>query len=280
MVTDVRRRTIVKATHLFGVWLVAASILLTLLPGPASAGAGRRGFPCVDVNRDGVCEAGTDTDITNDIEQNGFLITSGDIVIPADAQGMTLRGSVALLTSGSILVAGQVRAEAVMLSAGGTLTVADRATIKGKESVDLSGETGVVIGDAWISAGNGQVWITSWNGPLSITGAKIDGGDGVEIAAWSGTVTVTGAQLVAKRGDVFVFGGGDVVVSESTLMGNGNLVRTDASLVDFQGNMVKVMGRDGWVMLAAAGSTINVTGTRFANVDPANVQIDAENVIQ
>jgi hypothetical protein len=279
MVSDVTRRRLVRTTHLFGVWLMAASIGLTLLPGTASAG--RRGFPCVDVDGNGACEVGVDTDLTSDLEQNGFVVTSGNIVIPADAQGMTTRSALSLLTSGDITIAGQVRADSVVLSAGGTLRLADRAAVKGKEYADLSGESGVEIGDAVVSAGNGQVWITSWSGSITVAGAKIDGDTGIELAAWNGGVTVRpGTQLLARHGDVYVYAGGDIVVSDSTLLGQGHLVRTEGSLVDFRGNMVKLVGRDGWVMLAAEGSTIDVTGTRFSNLKPGNLQLDAENVIQ
>jgi hypothetical protein len=237
------------------------------------------GFPCEDVNGDGQCGDG-DRDLSADFA-SGFVFTSGDIVIPEDMKGMVLRNDLALFTSGSVAVHGKLQASSIQIGADGALTVHRGGGLRADDSIDLSITGDVAMGpQASLTVRNGSIHVTSWNGSVHLVKSKIGGPDGVDVAAYGGSLTITDSQLSATSGEVRLHGAGDVVVAATTLMGSGHLVRTDSSLVDFRGNHVRVTSRDGWVYIAAAGSTINVKGTKFKNVAPENVFLDAENVVQ
>jgi hypothetical protein len=266
------------------VWLVVASLLaLAWVPTPAEAGKqAPAGFSCLDLNHDGACVAGQDTDITDTLVTAGYVTTAEDIVVPANARKVLRKGTLSLLTSGNVTVAGRLQAAAILVSAGGTLVITDTAVLQGKEYVDLSASGDVTIGSATVLAGAGMTNVSSWDGTIQIEGAVIGTRDGVDVQSYGNTVTVmAGSKLSAERGTVRLYGNGDVLVNGSLLVGNGHMVWTDAHLVDFQGNVVKVTGPDGWVYMYTAGSTINLTGTQFkGNLDPVNMTLEAENVIQ
>jgi hypothetical protein len=257
-------------------WFIAACFGLLVSSPFLSLAWG--GFPCEDVNNDGVCQDG-EADITAQILA-GYYSTPESIVIPANAKGLSSKGESSLFAGKNITVNAKLKGKGIMLGAGGSLTIGDKASIKGQDYVDLSAEQDVAFGaGSAVQAQKGTVVITSWDGSVSLAdGAKLSAQDGVEITAVAQGVTVLSDSRLSTKGDVRIDAAGDVTVSGSRVQANGTSVQAGGSLLDFSNNMVKVSGGDGWVSLSVLGSTLDLCGTEFKNLDSANLDISASTV--
>lgn len=256
--------------------VVTSGLLAFTALAPSAAWAG---FPCVDVNGDGACEAGVDTDISREIAENGFYATDGHLVLPSN---VSVRGDLSLAAGGNITVGGKIKAQSVSLSAGGAITMSEKAALKGEDYVDLSSQGPVTIGaGGQVNSGNGTVYVWSWGGGLFLgPDVKVAATYGIDLSAMGGNAEVLESQLAASKGEVSLTAAGDIVLTGTTTKGQWVSVRSDASLIDFREGVVKLKGKDGSVLLYTAGSTVNLSGTKFKNVPESALYIDAEEVIR
>jgi hypothetical protein len=267
-----RRATAVAMT----VSLVAA---LTMLLGPGTVPtAAAAGYPCEDVNDNGVCDPG-EPDITNALTENGFFSTSAGIVVPADARTITSRGDLSLHAGGSIAVHGKLKAVGLTINTDGTLTLGANAVLRGGDYLDLYGGQGVGIGPDALAEAN---YVTIWSG-AAITlaaGTKVIAKDWLDVYAMHGYIAVDpDVQLMSPGGTVTVWGAGDVGLAGATLKAGTLSVTTEGSMIDFRNNTVRMTGDDGLVALTAFGSTVDLRGTQFKNLSPSNLMIVAETVM-
>jgi len=231
--------------------------LLALVALPSFAWGG---VPCVDVNGDGVCDSG---DITAEILDDGHFSTPHSILIP----------------SGVSLV---VKDGTLSLSAGGKISLGSKATLKAGLDVALTAGGDIVLGpNATVQAKKdefGSVFLTSENGNISLEdGSQVVARYGVSVEVLAGELTVSGARVYSLTNYVDIFAGQNVTINGSSLRAPGILtVQSGGTLVEFSDNKVTVAA-DGLVLLSAlGGSTVNVCGTVFKKIDPANVLIDPE----
>lgn len=229
--------------------LVAPSPLLSLAWG---------GVPCVDVDDDGVCDSG---DITAEILDDGHFSTPHSILIPSGASLVVNDGSLSL-------------------SAGGKISLGSKATLKAGLDVALTAGGDIVLGPrASVLARKdrfGSVFLTSENGNISLENdSQVVAKYGVSVEVWAGELTASGARVYSLTNYVDAFAGENVTVNGSSIRAPSILtVQSGGTLVDFSGNKV-ALAADGMVLLSAfGGSTVNVCGTVFKRVDPANVIID------
>lgn len=252
-------------------------LALTLFLALGTASPAAAGFPCEDVNDNGVCDPG-EPDITAALE-NGSFSTPAGIVVPGDARTITVRDDLWLNAGGNIAVHGKLKATSLSLNANGTLTLGARAIVRGGEYLDVSGGQGVSIGpDAVVEAS----YVGIWSGAGIALGqdAKVVARDWIELYA-QGVITVeSGVQFVSPGGTVSVWGSGDVGLAGATFKAGTLSITTESSLIDVRNGVVKMMGPDGLVMLTAFGSTVDVRGAKFKNVSPSNLVILAETVLQ
>jgi hypothetical protein len=266
-------------------WLIAACFGLLVSSPFLSLAWG--GVPCEDVNNNGVCDLG-EKDITAELMNEGFYSTSESIVIPADAKELLTKDE-----SGFTLMAGKnikvsadltARAGGILLVADGTISVGSEATLKaGQGDVDLNAGQDIVIGShATLNAREGMVYLFSWDGNIDLMArSRLYAWGGFDIVTVSeGIVTVlSGSEISSPKGELYVNAAGNVSINGSNLQAWHTNISTEASLLTFKDNVVKVSYEEGRVSLSAAGSTIDITGTQFKKLDPANLTLDASTVI-
>lgn len=258
------------------------SLVLAALPAHSWAGsAPPPSFPCIDVNHNGICERGVDTDISDDVK-SGFVSASGDVLIPPDGKGITLKADLYVFTDGRVTMNSRMKASSIMFSAG-SVEIGPGATIEAHDSLDISGDSGVVIGArAELRSTNGTVYVSSLNGDVVFgPSARVTAKDGIDVFILGEGLTVhPGGRWRADHGPLSVYSAGDMSVNGSQLEADSTSMFTESHVIEFRNNTVHVSGHGGSVTLMAEGSTIDVRGTRFRNVDPSNVTISAETVLQ
>jgi hypothetical protein len=283
MVEAVSGRVLASAACTGRIALFAAALLVSFGIGSGlvhAGSAGPKGFACVDVDGDGKCTAGTDQDIGPDIA-NGFVVTSGDIVIPANAPGIVLSDDLFVSTDGTITVNGSLKASSLSLD-GNQIVLGPAAFLQARDSfLQLVGAAGVEIGPkANVQARKGRVTIAAYSGPVTLDNlANVIGDEGVDIYTLGGVMTAAKSRFSSRRGEVSVYASGDVAINGSGANAVHVTVMTSASLLEFRDNLVRI-GKDGMVMLMAEGSTIDVRGTKFPNARPSQVTISAETVLE
>jgi hypothetical protein len=239
------------------------------------------GFPCYDVDGNGRCESGVDVDISQDLVSGNVSVT-GDIVIPSDAKPINLKTDLFIVATGNLTVNGKLRAASLTLSADENLTIGDRAQLQSKYDMDLSAGGNMSIGlNTLLRSDQGTIYVLCWDGWFAAAeGAKFEAKTGLDINVLLNGVTVDDkSKLQAPKGSLRLYAGGDIVVTGSTLRAQTTMVRTESHLIDLQKSTVGLTEKDGWVYLSAAGSTVNLTGTKFQNVGQS-LYIDAEQVIK
>jgi hypothetical protein len=256
---------------------------------PAQAGA-PSGFPYHDANNNGVFDAG-DTDISGDLKANGYFTTTESIVVPASMKSFVTKGG-----AGLTLVAGKnltVEADVLAVGAGagvtlvaetGPLTIGGGVTIRATDYVSLSGGQGLVLGvrsGVMATSRNGSVSMYAEAGDLVLMDyTRVQAGDFVDIGATQGNVTMgANVQIFSSNGPVGIMAGGDVNAAGVRVQADSLNVSSGGHLVDLSGGRV-MASRDGFVLIQVAGSTIDVTGTVFKNVDDSSLYLLAPEVLR
>ncbi len=266
-------------------WLIAACFGLLVSSPFLSLAWG--GFPCEDVNNDGVCQDG-EADITAQILA-GYYSTPDSIVIPKGVRGLSAKdvNGLSLVAGQNITVNANLNASAKgatlsLLAQQGSITIGNKTNLKTGERgyIDLSARSDIVLSTgSYVGGKSSMVTIYSEDGSvLLMKGSTLSSLDAVDIIAFGGEITVPKSTLRSQNGYVSIDAVGDVTVTGSRLQANGTSIQAGGSLLDFSNNMVKVSGSDGWVSLSVSGSTLDLCGTRFQNLDSTNLDINASSV--
>ncbi|MBI4488588.1 MAG: hypothetical protein HY694_05845 [Deltaproteobacteria bacterium] len=275
--------SVMNMVRVCALWLFAACFGL-LVPLSSVWGA----FPCEDVNNDGVCELGVDNDITVELKTNGYFSTPESIAIPKGVKGLSTKdvNDFSLVAGKNIVVNSNLNFSAEgatlsLLAQQGSITIGNKTNLKTGQGgyIDLSARSDIVLSTgSYVGGKSSMVTIYSEDGSVLLTkGSRLSSLDAVDIIAFGGGITVPKSQLRAQNGYVSIYAVGDVTVTGSLVQANGTNVQAGGNLLDFRKNSVKVLG-DGWVSLSVSGSTLDLCGTHFKNLDSANLIIDAETV--
>jgi len=270
-------------------WLIAACFGL-LVPLSSVWGA----FPCEDVNNDGVCDPG-EKDITAELLDDSYYSTSESIVIPADMKKnlstKNLDGFVLMagknITVNASLTASAKGAPIIFQAQDGTINIGNKSTLRAGEGgfVDIGAQHDVIIGPGVsVYAKQGTLYVLSWEGDvLLMKGSRLYGEYGVDVTTvGQGEVTVyAGSELNSQRGHLGINSGGNTSINGSRLYAEDTSIRTGANLIDFRNNYIAGPPyTDVWVLLSAAGSTVDIRGSRFRNLHTNGLIINAENVMK
>jgi hypothetical protein len=267
--------------------LVTILLLLSLSMSLPMAHSANRLFPFEDVNNDGVYTPGKDRDITAEL-MTGIFETPNSIVIPAGLKGFTINSAsgIALLAKKNItvdnyfLTSYKAGTSLYLYAEEGTITIG--TTLKAADSIYIYAGGDVVLNPNASLYGQGSMaLIESGEGNILVKGkAILYGKEDIHLIADAGQVTVLpGSHIMVPKGYVTVFGTGDLVIDGNRVEAMGVHVVTEGHLIDFCNNLVKVPKVDGWVYLGTGGSTVDISGTIFQGLDPANLFIEADEVI-
>lgn len=275
MVAERSDRAMKQVVRMCGAWLVAACLVTV----PVAALAA--GFPCEDVNGDGQCQAGVDRDVSADVQGSGMVSTSGDIVIPADAKGLTLKGDLALYSDGKVTINGDIKAQSISIS-GNTVVLGDGASVRSVDYIDLFASNGLTVGaKVTLQSGQGVVWVSVMNGGASFgEKSKVNASD-LDFMVLGGPLSAgVGARWRSDRGFLNLYVSGDVTMPESVLEAWSASVYTESHLIDLHGSTFKGVGDGASISLVAEGSTIDLRGADFKKLDPSAIYISAETILQ
>ncbi len=271
--------------RIYALWFMATCFAL-LAPSPLLSFAWS-GFPCEDVNNNGVCDPG-EPDITASLLSDGSFSTSESIVIPLGVKGLTTPQGVdlSLIAEKSITLNSNLVAKnaSIYILAGGTITVGDKTALRaGADFVMLDALGDIVLRpQASVLAEQyvyGSVYLHSQEGNLLLMHkSRLAGKDSVDLQAVGITVN-QGSTLNTKS--LSIHAAEDVIINGSFLkVGEWLWVETWGHLIDFRNNRVQVIPHQSSVDLVAEGSTVDISGTVFKNLDPNDLTIQATNVIQ
>lgn len=265
--------------------VVGCLAILAFSPFPSSAWGG---FACEDLNNNGTCDPGVDNDITAALTTDGSYSTSESIVVAA-GKGFTTKS-----VDGFSLVAGKNIAISAGLSAlakGANiiLLAQETVTVSGTNTTLRAGERGTIYIEAGqniyagptrtsMSAKFGAITLYAWAGDILFEQSRLIADD-IEVYASEGGVTALNSTFDTKPGDTRVDAATDVIMNGNWVMAELTGIRTAGSLIDFRNNSVKA-SRGGSVILSTQGSTVDIRGTKFMNVDSDSVIIDAQTVLQ
>ena len=114
-----------------------------------------------------------------------------------------------------------------------------------------------------------------------MAGVRLQAQRTIDLTANTGGITVFGpVQFLALNGGVTFNAATDIVVNGSRIQASDLAAYAGGHLVDFQDNRVTAPHDGGWVVLYAAGSTINVSGTTWTNLSPSNMLFLAPQIIR
>lgn len=271
----------------------AALGVVVALAGPATASAAV-GFPFVDLNDNGVYDAGVDSDDITAALLAGSFSTPDSVVIPADARPLVTKslGGFDIQAGKSITVLANLVAQGDggirLVANGGSLVIGDKRSLKGGVMF-LSAQGDVVLGKGvQLDAkggpvvGTGDVTLYSAEGNVVLRGgSRVNARDDVEIIAAAGGVSIgPNAQVTAKNGVLNIHADGDIDIVDSKLKGQSISVFTFGSWLGMQNDVVRA-SESGWVSVAAFGadSTIDCSDTRWEGVSPDNILMSADIVL-
>lgn len=258
---------------------------------PIVAFGATKPFPFEDANNNGVYDIG-ERDITADLE-TGIFETQNSIVIPAGVKGFRVNGEngIALLAGKNITVNnGYLISTNILLYAEeGTITIGDKTALTSAGFVSIDAGQDVAIGSRATIYANGDVAnIYSRGGNILVEekttayggDTTLYGKDSLYLYAERGTVTVLAGTRLWSKGYVTIYGLGDLEIIGSRVDAAGAHISTEGHLIEFCNNKVQVSGKEGWVYFGAAGSTVDITGSKFRNLDPQNLIIEATDIIR
>jgi hypothetical protein len=267
--------------------LVACCV--ALVAGPAFAAPAP--VPFADNNNNGVFDAG-DTDITEDLK-SGFVVTSESLVLPDKMKPVTSRDAIGFtliagknVTLGGDLNANGAGAGITIVAESGHVTLLDQTRLRAAEYVYVSAGGDLTVGaKSNITASTrsgGVISLNANNNLVVMADVRLQAQNAIDLTAVDGNLTVYGpAHFLAVDGSVAFNAGGDIVVNGSRLQTTDLAAYAGGHLVDFQNNRVNVpYNKDGWMLLYAAGSTINVTGSTWTNLPSSNVMFIAPEIIR
>lgn len=267
------------------VWSFALCFLSILL-WPMMSSAASQPFPFEDRNNNGVYDSGVDVNIAANLASTGMFETTESIVIPPGAKTITSNSpnGIALVAGKNIVVDSHLissRSHAdINLYAEGAITVGSGTILKSYGGISIYAGTNIALGP------DASLWAKGGMADIESTGGNILVGENVNLYAWDslylyaegGEVTVNpGSTLTSKTGSHIIHGAGDVKVDGSDAQATSIHISTDSHLVEFCRNDVRVPKR-GWVYIKAGGSVVDITGTKFYNLDPNNLIIDADQI--
>jgi hypothetical protein len=276
-------------------WALAVLAVCVLTATPTVA-ATTTAFPFLDANGNGVYDPGIDSDITADLMKGSFS-TTASVVIPTGARGLTTKNPAGFKISADGGVT--VLAPLVVQSDGyggitlhareGAVVLGDRAVLKAG-FVDVSAGRDVVLGrSAQVAAKGGPVVGSGWvaleagAGNVSVgAGAYISARDDVHILAFGGGVVIASKTTVSSAlGLLNVVADDDISIVGSKLRAHSVNLSTFDDLLEVRDSTVR-SARDGFISVVAHGtpSTIDVRGTEWEDVDPLNLLLYADTIIE
>ena len=269
--------------------LVACCFALVAAPAPALAAPAPVAF--ADNNNNGVFDSGVDTDITEDLK-SGFYSTTESIVLPDKMKTLMTKNPLGftLIAGKNVTVGGDLSAAAAgsgitIVAETGNITLLDATHLRAAEYVYMSAGGDITVGakSHMLATGrSGSVISLNATGNISLlAGVKLQAFNAIELTASNGGIMVHGsAQFLALAGSVTFNSGTDIVVNNSRIQASDLAAYAGGHLVDFQDNKVTAPRGGGWVVLYAAGSTINVSGTTWTNLPPSDMLFLAPTVIR
>jgi hypothetical protein len=264
--------------------LVTILLLLFLSISLPMAHSASKLFPFEDVNNNGIYDPGIDNDISAAIKKYGWFETTESIVFPKAgggiigyANGISLLAGKDITLSNYYLTAGAA-GSSIYIDAGGRVTV-DTA-LRGYAGINISGGGDVVVtSNSNLSSPMGMVYVESSGGDVTVNGgARLSGRDNVYLAGVN--VTVEPKATINSLQFATVFSEGDVNITGAEIKGFGLYISTSGHLIEFCDNVVTVAKKAGWVYLSSEGSTVDISGTKFQGLDPANLIIEADEIIK
>ncbi len=274
-----------KSIFVCSVWWFAICFLLILL-WPMMSLAASLPFPFEDRNNNGVYDSGIDVNITADLTSTGMFETTESIVIPAGAKTImsSSPNGIALLAGKNIVVNSHLitsrSGAGIYLYAEEGITIGSRTILKCSGDISIHAGNDIVFGPntaLWAKAGIADIYSVGGN---ILVGEKVNlyASDSLYLYAEGGEVTVgPGSQLMSKKGFLTIYGAGDLKIDGSDVEATGIHISTASDLVEFCYDDVRVP-KQGWVYLKASGSTVDITGTKFRNLDANNLIIDADDI--
>ncbi|HZP42047.1 MAG TPA: hypothetical protein VFD84_11135 [Candidatus Binatia bacterium] len=287
---------------------IALALTFALVARPATADVG----PFADLDGDGQLGPG-DVPIADLLKDGRFSTAEAEgayqpatgpvgVVVPASAKKLSLKsGNLVLIASGDLTIDADVNASSpdsvvLLVSTGGSITVAPGVRIAGGMFVKLSAAGNVTVGDgaAFQTRGHdfGDVLaIVSTGGSIDIgERVSLNGGGLCQIATADegGGAILIGpkSKLAATAGNVQVTAGMDLVMNGVTITAPDLLLGSHAgergpAEAYVRKSTLKAGGRDGRIRIYAdgAGGMVDLSGTRMKIADTANLLITADQIV-
>ncbi len=248
-------------------------------------------FPFEDCNGNGLFDTG-DRDVTDDITDDGIFSTPCDLVIPAEVGKLATESPggfflmAANMTVNADLYAKKGTSRIFLRAQEGSTAVGEGVTLKAGGLIQLSAKQDVVVGaSASLAApkrGIGSVVLYAEEGDVWVMeGSDLFARNSIRMVTEAGEVHVLpDCYLHTKGSRVTVSSAKDVVINGSKLKTENLHVHTQGHLIDFQDNYVDLPKDGGLVVLSAAGSTVNLSGTQFENLDEGSLVVVADTIIE
>jgi hypothetical protein len=267
----------------YGLCVLVAALAVLASPTLSFAVA----FPFVDVNNNGVYDPGVDSgDITAQIQDDGVFYTSQSLVIPVGSRALVTKNpdGFVLIADKNITVNAPLttaNSRIMLISNNGSITVGDGVKVSAAQLVKLDAQHDIVVGSKATlqsASGLGMVMLYSEDGNILFKEySTLYAPYSARVVSDGGLVTVRpgSALKTGPSGLVTVSAAGDVCVQRSQIQSPLITVLTKAHLLEFQNNQVQVPTSGGLVHLVALGSTVDITGTTFKNLDASDLVIEA-----
>jgi hypothetical protein len=279
----------VTVTRFMVAAIAAVAVCVAGVLGAPSAAAGQT-FPFADNNNNGVFDAGVDVDVSADV-QSGFVFVSESLVLPAgmkvartkDGIGLFLSAGKDLTIAADVVAAGE--GAGIALSAdGGTLKVHEGVRLQAADWISLNAAGDLVIGDGAVVQGSSrESAIFAYAGGGMSIGArvKLQVRGNVDLMASGGDVDFgPGARVLAGSGDVNVSASGNVCMIGAQVSARSTSLFSDHELIELKDSKVSAPRGGGSVTAYVTGSTIDVSGTQFKNIEDSAIVLMGETVIR
>jgi hypothetical protein len=267
--------------------LTAVALVLPLWSPAAAAGVS----VFVDKNGNGVFDTG-DVDVSETLKTTGVVETTDSSGGPEGAVLRLSLDSAALRADTGIHVAGTISSTGSLFfrTETGPITLAPRSNVIVYGTLQMTAGTDLVIDNARLKAYD-VAMLESLDGQVQLNKGVLYANNRLELNGYAaaGGLQAVGTTMYAPRGVINLHFEGTVEVRQAKLMSVDLYVNVSGGYAELSYSLVRVAARRGVVMvnvegtsglsgLAASGSYLDVTATRFYAA-PGNVVMSADQMV-
>jgi len=268
--------------------VVTALALVLPLWSPAAA-AGVSIF--VDKNGNGVFDAG-DVDVTETLKRTGVVETTDSIVVPEGAIVRLSLVSASLHADKAIHVAGTITSTGSLFfrTETGPITVAPRSNVIVYGTLQMTAGSDLVIDSARLKSYN-EAMLESLDGQIQVNRGMLYATNRLELNGYAvaGGLQAVGTTMQAPRGLINLHFDGTAELQQAKLTSVDLYMIVNGGYAELSHSTVRVAARTGVVMvsvestpglsgLAASGSYLDVTATKFYAAQ-GNVVMSADQMV-